>query len=254
MKIIQTAERHSDQLPSDNIILHRHLIAYSEAAKRIHGNVLEIGCGEGYGMRMLALHAEKYVAIDKYNTTIPTDLSVEFHQMNVPPLNIFNENTFDFVVSFQVIEHITKDDYFIREIYRVLKPGGKLILTTPNIKTSLTRNPWHIREYNPDQFNRLMNKYFKKLNIMGVYGNKNIMEYYEKNKLSVEKFTRFDLLNLQYNLPRWCLKIPYDIMNRMNRNKLMKQDNKLIADVVTSDYFLAEINENCFDFFCIAEK
>ena len=47
--------------------------------------------------------------------------------MNVPPLK-FDDNSIDFVVTFQVIEHIKDDEKFIQEIHRVLKPGGKLIL------------------------------------------------------------------------------------------------------------------------------
>ena len=60
--------------------------------------------------------------------------------MNVPPLK-FDDNSIDFVVTFQVIEHIKDDEKFVQEIHRVLKPGGKLILTTPNILMSLSRNP-----------------------------------------------------------------------------------------------------------------
>ena len=43
--------------------------------------------------------------------------------MNVPPLK-FEDNTIDFVVTFQVIEHISDDEKFLQEIYRVLKFVG----------------------------------------------------------------------------------------------------------------------------------
>ena len=49
------------------------------------------------------------------------------------------------VVTFQVIEHIKNDHLFIQEIKRVLKQDGLFIMTTPNRKMSLTRNPWHVQ-------------------------------------------------------------------------------------------------------------
>ena len=64
-------------------------------------------------------------------------------------------------MTFQVIEHIKDDEKFVQEIHRVLKPGGKLILTTPNILMSLSRNPWHIREYNPTEMNEILKHHFQ---------------------------------------------------------------------------------------------
>ena len=54
---IQTAERSSHLDPSENVIFQRHMIAYKQAAKLINGTVLEIGCGEGYGISELAKYA-----------------------------------------------------------------------------------------------------------------------------------------------------------------------------------------------------
>ena len=70
MGILQTAERSSNLDPSENVIFQRHMIAYIETAKMINGKVLEIGCGEGYGLVELAPKAEQYLAVDKYNTPI----------------------------------------------------------------------------------------------------------------------------------------------------------------------------------------
>ena len=80
--------------------------------------------------------------------------------MKIPPLNNIEENSVDYVVSFQVTEHIQDDNSFLKEIYRVLKPGGSVILTTPNKLMSLTRNPWHIREYTTTEIKKLIKKVF----------------------------------------------------------------------------------------------
>jgi len=253
--MVQTAERNSGNEASDNVIHHRHLIAYNEAAKRVSGSVLEIGSGEGYGIRILSPLAKEYFAFDKHPTPIdPAFSNVVFHQTHIPPLTGIADNTIDFVVTFQVIEHIKNDRYFLEEVKRVLKPGGKLILTTPNIRMSLTRNPWHIREYTPEQMKKLMLDIFPKTEFLGVYGNEKVMKYHDENRKSIRKFTRFDILNMQYWLPRCMLRIPYDLANRMNRNKLHQANTGLVAEVTTSDFFLKEVSDQCFDFFCIAEK
>ncbi len=258
MSIIQTAERHSAKLPADNVMHQRHMIAYTEAAKRVSGHLLEIGSGEGYGIEHLASKARRYTAIDKfpskYNLSDAEKKKVHFHQMSVPPLLNIPDNSFDFAVSFQVIEHIQEDEFFIREVYRVLKPGGKLILTTPNIAMSLTRNPWHIREYKAEELHNLVAKIFDKHELQGVFGNEKVMKYYEANKESVARITRFDLFNLQYRLPRKFLQLPYDLLNRLNRKKLHQANSNEVNKIQLNDFYLSDSTQDCFDFFVVAEK
>jgi hypothetical protein len=88
----------------------------------------------------------------------------------------------------------------------------------------------------------------------GIAGNKKVMDYYYENKKGVEKFTRFDIFNLQYRLPRKMLQIPYDILNRINRRMIMKKNNILVNSVSHDDYFLKDADDTVFDFFCIATK
>jgi len=258
MGILQTAERSSPLDPSENVIFQRHMIAYMETAKMISGTVLEIGCGEGYGITELAPKAEQYFAVDKYNTPISEELkeknNIIFKQMEVPPLKGIDNNSIDFVVTFQVIEHINNDELFISEIYRVLKPGGKLILTTPNQLMSLTRNPWHFREYTPNQIQEILQTSFQDIDIKGVFGLEKAMEYYEINKKAVEKIMRWDIFNLQYLLPNFLLQIPYDILNRINRQKLQHNNDTLVNVVTIDDFCIKPMTNKCFDYFCIATK
>ena len=259
MKILQTAERVSQKDHSDNYVYQRSLLAYLEAAKLISGRVLEIGTGSGYGVEIIAPHTEEFVTIDKYQTAIDDKgeegkANVKFIQMNVPPLHGISSNSFDFVISFQVIEHIQNDGLFLKEINRVLKRGGKLIVTTPNKKMSLTRNPWHIREYTVQELERLLLSHFKKAEKLGVFGNESIMDYYIKNKAAVKRITRFDVFNLQYRLPRQLLQIPYDILNRLNRKKLLNSNKELVTGITHDDYSIRAADDSCFDLFFIAEK
>lgn len=253
-----TTEIASDKIVSDNPIHQRLLKAYYAAMPYVEGNLLEVGCGEGRGVELLSPLSTKYVALDKITDVIrrlsESYKNVTFKQAVVPPFKGIDDNSFDVVVSFQVIEHIEDDEFFLREIHRVLKPGGKAVISTPNIKMTLTRNPWHIREYTAKQLTDLTESIFSRVESKGIAGNKKVMEYYEMNKASVKKITRFDFLNLQYRLPASLLRVPYDIMNRLNRNRLQKSNSGLVVDISHEDYLLSEQPEESLDLFYVLHK
>jgi 2-polyprenyl-3-methyl-5-hydroxy-6-metoxy-1,4-benzoquinol methylase len=236
---VYTTEIASDKITSDNPIHQRLLKAYYIAKEYVKGDLLEIGCGEGRGVGLLHELVNNYNGIDKI-TEVVDKLSAQypqarFEQSIIPPL-AFPDKKFDSVISFQVIEHIKDDKHYIEEISRVLKPGGVALLTTPNIKKSLSRNPWHIREYTAGELTELCEPYFSKVEMLGITGNDKVMEYYNQNKDSVKRLTRFDVLDLQHKLPSFMLKIPYEIMNRLNRNKLQSSDNRLVSSISYNDY------------------
>ena len=254
MAKIHTAERVSNRDASDNYVFQRSILAYYKAAELVSGDVLEIGTGMGYGVEVVAPAADKYVTIDKscaYNVELPAN--AEFRQMTVPPLD-FADESFDYVISFQVIEHIKNDKEFVAEASRVLRKGGKFIVSTPNAPMSLTRNPWHVREYTAEELKELLSKEFSQIDMMGVSGNEKIMKYYEANRRGVERITRFDILDLQHRLPRWMLQIPYDILNRLNRRRLLDQNNELTSSITMEDYSIEAVTEECFDLYFIAQK
>ena len=254
MAKIHTAERVSNRDASDNYVFQRSILAYYKAAELVSGDVLEIGTGMGYGVEVVAPSAKRYITIDKsraYNVELHAN--AEFREMTVPPLD-FADESFDYVISFQVIEHIKNDKEFVAEVSRVLRKGGKFIVSTPNAPMSLTRNPWHVREYTAEELKALLSTNFSNIEMMGVGGNEKIMEYYEANRQGVERITRFDVLDLQHRLPRWILQIPYDILNRLNRRRLLDQNNELTSSITMEDYSIEAVTEECFDLYFIAQK
>lgn len=253
-----TTEITSAEIASDNPVHQRLYFPYEEVSKILHGNVLELGCGWGRGVEKLIKVSDHYTGLDK-NESLIKALQEKypgstFQTASFPDLSRFEENTFDFVVTFQVIEHIQDDKKFVAETQRVLKPGGKVILTTVNKKFSLSRNPWHVREYFTNELKELMEKYFKTVDTLGVSGNDKVWDYYEKNKVSVQKMMKWDVLDLQHKLPSWVLRIPYEYMNRKNRNKLHDSQDTLAASIDWKDYCVCVEPDESLDFYFVGTK
>lgn len=254
---VYTTEIASDQLTSDNPIHQRLLKAYYVAQDLVKGDFLEIGCGEGRGVELLASKVNSYKAVDKIEEVV-NQLSTkfpesEFIQANIPPMP-YEDNSFDSIVSFQVIEHIKEDVRYLKEIHRVLKPGGKALISTPNRIMTLSRNPWHIREYTAKELIDLCAPIFETVEMKGITGNEKVMEYYQQNKASVHKIMKYDIFNLQHHLPATLLKIPYEFLNRRNRNKLQASDDSLVATIHHSDYLLSDKPAESLDLFAVLSK
>lgn len=257
MTRIYTTEIASDRLVSDNPLHQRLLKPYVVSKEWIRGDLLEVGCGEGRGIPWMLPHIASYSAIDKISEAIEVLKGKypvgKFVAGNLPPLP-YEDNSFNAVISFQVIEHIEDDAFFLKEIHRVLRPGGVALVTTPNRPMSLSRNPWHVREYTADELKGLAREIFPVVEMKGIAGNEKVMEYHERNRASVKRLMRWDILDLQHRLPASWLRIPYDLMNRLNRNRLQQGADDLVAGITHEDYVVTSDAASALDLFLIARK
>lgn len=258
MAKIYTTEITSDSIPSDNPIHQRLFKAYVACAEYLHGDVLEVGCGEGRGVETAMRKAGSFTAVDRIEEPLQKLRErfphATFIRMDIPPLRGLADNSFDCVISFQVIEHIRDDTFFLKEIHRVLRPGGIALITTPNRKMSLSRNPWHIREYLAEELKIKGQKIFSDVTMKGITGNEKVMAYHDHNRKSVQRIMRWDILNLQYRLPAWMLRAPYEILNRINRNALRVNDDSLVSGIHHSDYQVTDDADNALDLFLMVNK
>jgi 2-polyprenyl-3-methyl-5-hydroxy-6-metoxy-1,4-benzoquinol methylase len=253
-----TTEITSNTIASDSPLHHRLLSADVVSRKYIKGDVLELGCGEGRGIDIILKESKSFTAIDKIKDVIEK-LSLKYRDSsfissNFPPISEIEDNSFDTVISFQVIEHVKDDSQYISEIERILRPGGVALITTPNIKMTLTRNPWHVREYTSEELNNLCRRYFSQLDVLGISGNSKVIEYYNQNLESVKRFKSLDIFNLEKILPNFIYQIPYEFLNRINRNNLKKNDNELVSAITYNDYKLVKDDPNNLDLFIILRK
>jgi SAM-dependent methyltransferase len=181
-----TGERTVPGLEEENYWFRRHEVVYRLLAGQCAGrDVLEAGCGEGYGADVIARVARRVIAVD-YDTATVAHVQARYPAVEVMHANLIElplaDGTVDAVVNFQVIEHLWDQPGFIRECVRVLRPSGLLMLSTPNrITFSPGRdtpiNPFHTRELNADELIELLvDGGLTQVSMSGVFHGARLME------------------------------------------------------------------------------
>lgn len=104
------------------------------AGERIHGRVFENGCGLGAYLARLAEDAAFSVGLDiEVDRARQARAAAGVHTLSGAGEALpFPSNQFDLILSNEVLEHVVDDRQAVREIVRVLKPGGRLVLFCPN--------------------------------------------------------------------------------------------------------------------------
>lgn len=150
-----TGERTVPGIPEENYWFRRHEVAYAELRPLCAGAVvLEAGCGEGYGADALAEVASRVLALD-YDRLTAAHVAGRYPRVaamigNLAMLPLATASV-DVVTNLQVIEHLWDQEGFLAECARVLRPGGRLLVSTPNRLTfspgrDIPLNPFHTRE------------------------------------------------------------------------------------------------------------
>ena len=164
----------------------RHGFAYSYAAQMARDmrfrRILDIGCADGYGASIIAkANPDARVTGMDHEKRATDEARATFQLPNLDfecadaLRTIHATNTFDLVTSFQMIEHIPDDSGLVREMHRILKPGGSFIVTTPNREYRLQPgqkpwNRWHVREYYAEELWGLLSRSFRDVTVLGVRG------------------------------------------------------------------------------------
>ncbi len=158
-------------------IWYEHMHRYAFAMQFVKGKqVLDAACGEGYGSALLAGVAASVTGVDVSRKAIDhatqryAKQGLAFEQADCADLP-FEDDAFDAVVSFETIEHLEAQEAMLAEFRRVLKPGGFLLISSPDKAVYSDQqgfeNPHHVRELYADEFRELLGTQFPALRMLG---------------------------------------------------------------------------------------
>jgi SAM-dependent methyltransferase len=183
-----TGERTVPGVPSENYWFRRHERVYAAVpgwAPRPTGLALDAGSGEGYGVsrlaaalpgcRVLGLDYDPRATAHAAHTYAGRHTAYARAGLTALPLA---DDTADLVVSLQVVEHIWSPGDYVRELARVCRPGGSVVLSTPNRLTfspGLGRrerpdNAFHCREYDAEELTGAVPGWAPELEVTAVLG------------------------------------------------------------------------------------
>ncbi len=165
--IKEEGERMVPAFHRGNLVYGEHISRYESVKELLKDKtVLDIASGSGYGTYLLAEKAKKIYGVD-----VDED-AVEYAKRNYGGKNIeyllgdaekipLEDKSVDVVVTFETIEHIKDYKKFMREIKRVLKPGGFAVISTPNDPEFPEGNHFHLHEFEEKELGLLIAQYFK---------------------------------------------------------------------------------------------
>lgn len=146
---------------------------------------LEIGCGDGYLIHLLNADKNRLNYGLEYDIdgvklahdTLLTHNSNSMVTQGTVYQTPFKDHSFDVVILADVIEHLENESQVIKEVHRILRPGGFLIISTPNRQSEGMWDNNHVREYNPSEIQSALNIFFKDIHISGYWNMKYVQRW-----------------------------------------------------------------------------
>jgi SAM-dependent methyltransferase len=224
----------------------RHVAAYAAAAELLppDSEVLDLGCGVGHSFARLAPRK-----------TVGVDLSAEALAGQERPTVVadmralpFDSGRFASVLSVHSLEHVPDPERVLREVQRVLRPGGTALFVTPNrltfAKPDEIIDPYHYREYDPDELRGLVARFFSPVRILGLFGSPAYLELVDEQRASLDRLLRVDPLRARRLVPRRARQVLYDrLLTRARR-----VEDPRSAAITPADFAVREDGlEACLD-------
>lgn len=172
MELEWTGERVvPEKMSPKNGMLLEHIARYKFSLKFARGEVIDIACGAGYGSKMLAEST-------KVRTVLGVDISSEVveyarqnyyhHKINYRQADVVDPHLsaklgkFDTVVSFETMEHVSRENVYLENMRELAKPEGTIIISTPfgRGRGEPCNDPYHVHQLTVQEFEETITKFF----------------------------------------------------------------------------------------------
>lgn len=152
-------------------VMQEHLTRYAFVLEYVKDKelVMDLGCGVGYGTKIISCVCDKIIGIDKDNESLEyaknnfSGHNIEYMVCDVTNPDLSVENKFNAIVAFEFIEHIEAEKFF-NFIDQYLNESGMIILSTPINKKGKgikPNNQFHLFEWTVDECYEILSSKYK---------------------------------------------------------------------------------------------
>jgi len=230
----------------------RHTANYLFAVEFLAGSpghrVLDLGCGTGHAAHLLGdrwsvgLDFNHASLVEQERPTVRADLR------RVP----FRDGAYDAVLCLHAIEHVPDPDRVASECARLVAPGGRAVIATPNRLTfgrpDEIIDPYHDIEFDPDQLRAVCRPYFTSVEVFGLFGSPRYMEFFQRERRKLDTLLRLDFLRLRRIVPRKLRRRLYDVALTRGR----RSEDALASSIELEDFSVKDTDlETALDLFAV---
>ncbi len=251
----------------------RHQVAYEYANRLVSGRrVVDAGSGDGAGTALLATTAAQVTGLDYHEPSVTAATAAHggptvtfLHADLGEPWPVDDA---DVVVAFQIIEHFEDDDGFVERALASVVPGGRVLITTPNVIHTFSENPYHVREYRPEELEVLLARHSDEVEVLGVYGNDRVTAFDRRRQAEVQRWLRLDPFKLRDRLPRPIVEFAFATLSTLVRRRASATGgagdagagspgtgDNAGSPITVADFDVRAGNlDDCLDFFAIVTR
>jgi SAM-dependent methyltransferase len=250
-----TGERVTSSEGGFNPTWQRHVAAYGLIARFLAAEpLLDLGCGVGHSFELLGRARTIGVDLD-LNALRGQPRPVARADMRRIPLRTQSIGS---VSSVQSLEHVPDPGAVVAEVARVLIPDGTAVFVTPNRLTfgrpDEIIDPWHFVEFDAAQLNELCQQGFATVDIWGLFGSSNYLEFQRSEREKLDRLLRLDPLRLRRLIPRRGSQWGYSVMLGRSRRS-GTQVHPLAAKITPADFSLGQDDlDECLDLIAVCRN